>query len=103
MNLQEACKFKCSKIVNPGCFQDDLYGVNQPALFLLDAKYQLWLWQGWFETSEDSETVTGSARHTFARNKKVAMETVNNYVEGKFTCVKRGSTRISRARLTLAH
>jgi hypothetical protein len=50
----------------------------------LDAKYQLWLWQGWFETAEDSEKVTGSARQTFARNKKVAMETVNNYVEGEF-------------------
>lgn len=61
--------------------QDDLYGSSQPALFLLDAKYQLWLWQGWFETAEDSEKVTGSARQTFARNKKVAMETVNNYVD----------------------
>ena len=63
--------------------QDDLYGANQPALFLLDAKYQLWLWQGWFESAEDAEKVTGSAKQLFARTKKVAMETVNNYVEGE--------------------
>lgn len=62
--------------------QDDLYSANQPALFLLDAKYQLWLWQGWFEQADDAEKVTGSARQMFARNKKIGMETVNNYVEG---------------------
>ena len=33
--------------------------------------------------AEDAEKVTGSARIQFARNKKVAMETVNEYVERK--------------------
>jgi hypothetical protein len=55
--------------------------VGQPALFLLDAKYQLWFWQGWFEVAADGEKVTGSARQQFAQNKKLAMETVKQYVE----------------------
>jgi len=65
--------------------QEDLYdnSVQQPALFLLDAKYELWLWQGWFKQgdSEEGELITGSARQRFAKDKKITMETVKDYVE----------------------
>jgi len=52
--------------------QDELYHVNQPALFLLDNKDELWLWQGWWPDGR-SEDQTGSGAVRWQAERRAAM------------------------------
>ncbi|XP_047464606.1 supervillin-like isoform X2 [Mugil cephalus] len=60
--------------------QDNLYSVQQPALFLLDNRMEVYLWQGW--QPEDSQS-TGSAKMRWDNERKCAMETVLQYCKEK--------------------
>ncbi|XP_015610082.1 uncharacterized protein LOC107274958 isoform X1 [Cephus cinctus] len=43
--------------------QEELYQVNQPALFLLDNRDELWVWQGWWpDTGDKDQTGSGAVR-----------------------------------------
>ncbi|GJQ68083.1 hypothetical protein Trydic_g16779 [Trypoxylus dichotomus] len=62
--------------------QSDLYSASQPALFLLDNGYELWLWQGWWPEKEDVSDLseqTGSGRLRWQVERKAAMQTAIDY------------------------
>lgn len=65
--------------------QSDLYKAQQPALFLLDNEYAVYLWQGWWpEGTEDTENVsTGSAVVRWNNDRRCAMETALHYCQNK--------------------
>lgn len=65
--------------------QSDLYKVSQPALFLLDNGYEVYLWQGWWpEGDEEIENVlTGSAPTRFMVERHCAMQTAVDYCQAK--------------------
>ncbi|XP_071823149.1 uncharacterized protein [Apostichopus japonicus] len=68
------------------CLQSDLYTAQQPALFVIDNQYEVYLWQGWWpedRQSEDSPKTTGSAQLKFNLERKCAMETVLAYCKEK--------------------
>ncbi|XP_031417584.1 supervillin [Clupea harengus] len=73
--------------------QDNLYSVPQPALFLLDNRLEVYLWQG--PQPEDTEC-TGSARIRWDAERKCAMETTLNY------CKEKNSKRPPQAYLIVA-
>ncbi|XP_043910923.1 supervillin-like [Protopterus annectens] len=59
--------------------QDDLYSAPQPALFLVDNRLEVYLWQGfWPEGTE----IAGSAQTRWDMERKCAMETVLQYCKG---------------------
>lgn len=60
--------------------QGNLYSAHQPALFLLDNRMEVYLWQGW--QPEDTEC-TGSAKMRWNNERKCAMETVLQYCKEK--------------------
>ncbi|CAN9509238.1 unnamed protein product [Ophioblennius macclurei] len=60
--------------------QENLYSVQQPALFLLDNRMEVYLWQGW--QPEDALS-TGSAKMRWDNERKCAMETVLQYCKEK--------------------
>lgn len=60
--------------------QENLYSAQQPALFLLDNRLEVYLWQG--RPSEDSQLV-GSAKTRWDIQRKLAMETVLQYCKEK--------------------
>uniref|UniRef100_A0A672JCB1 Supervillin-like n=1 Tax=Salarias fasciatus TaxID=181472 RepID=A0A672JCB1_SALFA len=60
--------------------QENLYSAQQPALFLLDNRMEVYLWQGW--QPEDSQS-TGSAKMRWDSERKCAMETVLQYCKEK--------------------
>ncbi|KAF3704410.1 Supervillin Archvillin p205/p250 [Channa argus] len=60
--------------------QDNLYSAQQPALFLLDNRMEVYLWQGW--QPEDTQC-TGSAKMRWDNERKCAMETVLQYCKEK--------------------
>ncbi|KAF4085204.1 hypothetical protein AMELA_G00114930 [Ameiurus melas] len=60
--------------------QENLYSAPQPALFLLDNKMEVYLWQG--QQPEDEEC-TGSARIRWDNERKCAMETTLQYCKAK--------------------
>uniref|UniRef100_A0A4W6E3M6 Supervillin d n=1 Tax=Lates calcarifer TaxID=8187 RepID=A0A4W6E3M6_LATCA len=60
--------------------QENLYSTQQPALFLLDNRMEVYLWQGW--QPEDTQC-TGSAKMRWDNERKCAMETVLQYCKEK--------------------
>nr|XP_020460715.1 supervillin-like [Monopterus albus] len=60
--------------------QENLYSTQQPALFLLDNRMEVYLWQGW--QPEDTQC-TGSAKMRWDMERKCAMETVLRYCKEK--------------------
>ncbi|MBN3296526.1 SVIL protein, partial [Amia calva] len=60
--------------------QENLYSVPQPALFLLDNRMEVYLWQG---QQPDDEECTGSAQIRWDCERKCAMETVLQYCQEK--------------------
>ncbi|XP_011604434.2 supervillin [Takifugu rubripes] len=60
--------------------QENLYSAQQPALFMLDNRMEVYLWQGW--QPEDTEC-TGSAKIRWNNERKCAMETVLQYCKEK--------------------
>ncbi|XP_060795764.1 supervillin isoform X2 [Neoarius graeffei] len=62
--------------------QENLYSVPQPALFLLDNRMEVYLWQG--QQPEDTEC-TGSAKIRWDNERKCAMETTLQYCKAKNT------------------
>ncbi|KAM8877906.1 supervillin [Synchiropus picturatus] len=60
--------------------QENLYSAQQPALFLLDNRMEVYLWQGW--QPEDNQC-TGSAKMRWDSERKCAMETVLQYCKEK--------------------
>uniref|UniRef100_A0A4W5JHY6 Supervillin d n=1 Tax=Hucho hucho TaxID=62062 RepID=A0A4W5JHY6_9TELE len=73
--------------------QEILYSAPQPALFMLDNRMEVYLWQG--RQPDDSEC-TGSAKIRWENQKKCAMETVLQY------CKEKNSRRPPQAYLVLA-
>lgn len=64
--------------------QSDLYSASQPALFLLDNKHEVWLWQGWWPELESDCTLgdqTGSGAIRWQEERRVAMQTAVAYCE----------------------
>ncbi|XP_062893286.1 supervillin-like isoform X2 [Mobula hypostoma] len=60
--------------------QEDLYSVPQPALFLLDNRFEVYLWQGWWTPESKS---TGSAKIRWDMERRCAMETALHYCKEK--------------------
>ncbi|XP_015230718.1 PREDICTED: supervillin-like [Cyprinodon variegatus] len=60
--------------------QENLYSAQQPALFLLDNRMEVYLWQGW---QPDDTQCTGSAKMRWDSERKCAMETVLKYCKEK--------------------
>ncbi|XP_069761099.1 supervillin-like isoform X3 [Narcine bancroftii] len=60
--------------------QEDLYSIPQPALFLLDNRFEVYLWQGWWPLESKS---TGSAKIRWDMERKCAMETALHYCTEK--------------------
>ncbi|XP_051774862.1 supervillin-like isoform X2 [Erpetoichthys calabaricus] len=60
--------------------QENLYSVPQPALFLLDNRMEVYLWQGQAAGDTDS---TGSAQIRWDLERKCAMETALHYCQEK--------------------
>eukprot|EP00794_Sanderia_malayensis_P005929 gene5929-6615_t len=66
--------------------QDVLYAAPQPALFFIDAKFKMFLWQGWWPISDEEHEdevgpTTGAEKHRFDVNRKLAMQSILNYAE----------------------
>lgn len=55
-----------------------------PALFLLDNRMEVYLWQGW---QPDDTQCTGSAKMRWNSERKCAMETVLHYCKGHSSSV----------------
>ncbi|CAM9366095.1 unnamed protein product [Lampetra planeri] len=51
--------------------QDDLYGVEQPALFVLQTSREAYVWQGWWPVDRES---TGSSKMRWDTDRRAAME-----------------------------
>ncbi|XP_052827709.1 uncharacterized protein LOC106868432 isoform X6 [Octopus bimaculoides] len=86
-----------TEVKNPSCvnetftpypfLQSDLYNATQPALFLLDNNYEVFVWQGWWpQGDEDIENVhTGSAQSRFVVEKRCILQTAIDYCNAKET------------------
>ena len=57
-----------------------------PALFLVDAVNEMYLWHGWWplsdEDSESKASTTGSAETRWSNDRRLAMETIKSYAQG---------------------
>ncbi|XP_077358614.1 supervillin isoform X2 [Festucalex cinctus] len=73
--------------------QENLYSAQQPALFLLDNRMEVYLWQGW---QPEEEQCTGSAKIRWDSERKCAMETALQY------CKEKSSRRPPQAYLVMA-
>ncbi|XP_061823847.1 supervillin isoform X4 [Nerophis lumbriciformis] len=73
--------------------QENLYSAQQPALFLLDNRMEVYLWQGW---QPEEEQCTGSAKMRWDNERKCAMETTLQY------CKEKSSRRPPQAYLVTA-
>ncbi|KAJ8414282.1 hypothetical protein AAFF_G00051520 [Aldrovandia affinis] len=73
--------------------QENLYSVPQPALFLLDNRMEVYLWQG---RQPDDAECTGSAKIRWDNERKCAMETALQY------CKEKNRRRPPQAYLILA-
>ncbi|XP_070156872.1 supervillin isoform X1 [Polyergus mexicanus] len=58
--------------------QDDLYQANQPALFLLDDKNMIWIWQGWWPDN-GTEDQSGSKTVRWQTERRAAMTIAIQY------------------------
>jgi supervillin len=101
-------KFELVEMLNPlrsknyapyPFYQSQLYEAEkQPALFMFDTQSELYLWQGWFESSisldeakkasavllNDLNATEGSTRIRYTQNRKCAMQTAINYWNLKY-------------------
>lgn len=80
------CSYNSSDKICPYPFhQSELYKAPQPALFLLDYDYEVYLWQGWWpEATDDNDNMsTGSAHLRWNVERRLAMETVIQYCSAK--------------------
>ncbi|XP_077481961.1 supervillin isoform X2 [Stigmatopora argus] len=73
--------------------QENLYSAQQPALFLLDNRMEVYLWQGW---RPQDDQCTGSAKMRWDNERKCAMETALQY------CKEKNSRRPPQAYLITA-
>ncbi|XP_074610420.1 uncharacterized protein LOC141864543 isoform X2 [Acropora palmata] len=86
--------FEATEVLNPGrsqhitpypILQSQLYCADQPALFLVDAVNEMYLWHGWWpQSDEDSDSrasTTGSAETRWSNDRRLAMETTKSYAE----------------------
>ncbi|XP_073774419.1 supervillin isoform X2 [Danio rerio] len=73
--------------------QENLYSAPQPALFLVDNRMEVYLWQG---LQPDDTELTGSAKIRWDSERKCAMETTLQY------CQEKNSRRPPQAYLILA-
>jgi supervillin len=73
-------------------FQFQLYEEKQPAIFMFDNEYEIYIWQGWFESSSssdiksilaESDATEGSTKIRFTMNRKCALQTAINYWNAK--------------------
>ena len=86
-------KFEVKEILNPlrsdhicpyPFQQFHLYEEKQPGLFLIDNNTELYIWQGWIDTSEnESETTSDSTKIRYTLSRKCAYETAINYWKAK--------------------
>ena len=58
------------------------------AIFLLDAHYEVYVWLGWWPEQKnnllrEANVTTGSAHARWLRDKKLALQTAQNYVKGR--------------------
>lgn len=60
--------------------QEDLYQAHQPALFLLDNKNELWIWQGWWPNI-GAEDQSGSKAVRWQAERRAAMTMAMQYWE----------------------
>ncbi|XP_031346658.1 supervillin isoform X1 [Photinus pyralis] len=77
-----ACPHRSNHITPYPYLQNDLYSVSQPALFMLDNMYEVWLWHGWWPEVESDSILadqTGSGAIRWQEERKAAMQTVVNY------------------------
>jgi len=66
--------------------QSDIYSTVQPAIYLLDAHYEVYIWLGWWPDQKNKllrevNATTGSAHSRWLRDKKLALETALLYVK----------------------
>eukprot|EP00795_Rhopilema_esculentum_P002286 gene2286-17900_t len=66
--------------------QEVLFTAPQPALFLIDAKYKMFLWQGWWPISDEEHEeevgpTTAAEKHRFDVSRRLAMETIASYAD----------------------
>ncbi|EDV26297.1 uncharacterized protein TRIADDRAFT_54138 [Trichoplax adhaerens] len=63
--------------------QSDIYSAEQPAIFLVDAYHEVYLWLGWWRIVDGEESVAriGAADVRWIKNKKLAIETAYNYCQ----------------------
>jgi len=98
-------KFEVKEILNPlrsenvcpfPFFQFHLYEEKQPSLFMIECENELFIWQGWFETANEStntnkiilneiDATDGSSKIRFTLNRKCALQTAINYWNAKQT------------------
>ncbi len=98
-------KFEMKEILNPlrsenvcpyPFHQFQLYEEKQPSLFLIDNNYELFVWQGWFESLlkdpkslkpiafKESDATNGSTKIRYTIDRKCAYETAINYWKTKY-------------------
>merc|ERR1711983_274181 len=70
--------------------QNDLYKVEQPALFLVESGTEkLWLWQGWWpdvgHEANDTSMSTGSGMIRWHAERREAMRTIKEFQRSKFS------------------
>jgi supervillin len=88
--------FEAKEVLNPlrsdnvcpyPFYQFQLYEEKQPALFLFDNNYELYLWHGWFD-ADDSElqedSVTGTEKIRYNVDRRCALQTAINYWDAKY-------------------
>ena len=95
-------QFESKEILNPlrsdfvcqyPFFQFQLYEEKQPAIFMLDNNHEIYIWQGWFESSNaasdtktilaESDATEGSTKIRFTISRKCALQTAINYWNAK--------------------
>ncbi|XP_029170623.1 supervillin-like isoform X2 [Nylanderia fulva] len=73
------CPHRTSDLTTPFPFlQDELYQANQPALFLLDDKNVIWIWQGWWPDN-GTEDQSGSKTVRWQAERRAAMTIAIRY------------------------
>ena len=86
-------KFEAKEVLNPlrsenPCalpfYQFYLYEEKQPALFLFDNSQEIYIWQGWIDTSTENVDDAMSTKIRFNESRKCALETAIDYWNTKY-------------------
>jgi supervillin len=98
-------QFEAREILNPlrsknishfPFYQFQLYEEKQPAIFMLDNNNEIYIWQGWFESSlvdikkensiliSEQDAVDGSTKIRYTMGRKCALQTAINYWKCKY-------------------